>query len=269
MTQFSFIQITDHHLGESEDVLVRGFSPAYALRRLLATIAAQHADQSDFIFSTGDLVEPATETAYSSLQRMLNLRVATHPPGPGKITLEGLVNYPVYFIPGNHDDRENYLRLLFPGNPITPLVTTAFVHKGVQFICPDWGAQAKAVMHPATLDFLAAALQSDLPTIIVSHHHLAPVGVRWLDEFLADDLDRFWQVVTAPGAREKILGILCAHVHLTYALEVQGIPVYGLRSTAFPFARSDEPLITLQPPQYRLVTVREGCLETQVFEVSL
>lgn len=269
MTTFSFIQVTDHHLGESEDALVRGFSPAYALRRVLAHIAAHNASQADFIFSTGDLVEPATEAAYRSLNRMLNLKVAALPPGPGHITLEGLVDFPAYFIPGNHDERQNFLRGMFAEAPAAQLVNTSFTHKGVQFICPDWGAQAKAVMHSTTLAFLASALQTNLPVIIVSHHHLAPVGVRWMDDFLAEDVDRFWQIVSAPVAREKILGILCAHVHLTYELQVEGIPVYGLRSTAFPLARTDEPLLTLQPPQYRLVTVREGSLATQVFEVTL
>jgi Icc protein len=269
MTSFSFIQMTDHHLGESESALVRGFSPAYSLRRVLAHIADHHASQADFIFSTGDLVDPATDAAYNSLKRMLNLQVAAYPPGPGQITLEGLLDFPVYFIPGNHDVRENYLRSLFPETPITPLVNTTFIHKGVQFICPDWGAQTKAVMHSTTLEFLSAALQTELPAIIISHHHLAPVGVQWLDEYLADDGDRFWQVLSAPGVRAKILGVLCAHVHMSYALEVQRIPVYGLRSTAFPFARTDEPLITLQPPQYRLVTVQDGTLDTQVFEVKI
>lgn len=269
MTVFSFIQVTDHHLGESEDTLVRGFSPAYALRRVLAHIAAHNASQAEFIFSTGDLVEPATEAAYRSLNRMLKLKVAALPPGPGHITLEGLVDYPVYFIPGNHDERENFLRGIFPEAPVTRLINTTFLYKGVQFICPDWGAHAKAVIYPTTLEFLASALQTDLPAIIVSHHHLAPVGVQWLDDFIADDVDRFWQIVSAPGAREKILGVLCAHVHLTYELLVEGIPVYGLRSTAFPFARTDEPLLTLQPPHYRLVTVQENSLTTQVFEVSL
>ena len=42
---FSFIQITDPHLCESEGQLRLGFSPAYALRAVLRHIAEHAADR--------------------------------------------------------------------------------------------------------------------------------------------------------------------------------------------------------------------------------
>mgnify|MGYP000704716357 CR=1 FL=1 len=39
MSRFAFIQISDHHLPEREDDLVRGFSPSYAFRATLRHIA--------------------------------------------------------------------------------------------------------------------------------------------------------------------------------------------------------------------------------------
>ena len=100
---------------------------------------------------------------------------------------------------------------------------------------------------------------------MIMHHHLAPMGRRWLDDFIADEADRFWEDV----AGQNVLGIFCGHVHTTYELTVKDIPVFGLRSTAFPFAPLDELLMCLQPPQYRLITVQDGTLHTQVFEVPL
>ena len=60
---FSFIQITDHHLLESEDAHREGFVPGHALRMVLRHIARDTADKADFLLSTGDLVEPPTEAA--------------------------------------------------------------------------------------------------------------------------------------------------------------------------------------------------------------
>ena len=79
---FSFIQITDHHLCESEAQLRLGFSPAYALRAVLRHIAEHAADRADFIISTGDLIEPSTDRAYQDLRQMLDVMDQT-PAAPG------------------------------------------------------------------------------------------------------------------------------------------------------------------------------------------
>jgi 3',5'-cyclic AMP phosphodiesterase CpdA len=64
MTDFSFIQITDHHLLGSEDALREGFCPGHAMRMVMRHISQNVADQVDFIISTGDLVEPDTDATY-------------------------------------------------------------------------------------------------------------------------------------------------------------------------------------------------------------
>lgn len=263
---FSFIQITDHHLCESETQLRLGFSPAYAFRAVLRHIAGQVADQADFIISTGDLSESATDQAYQTVRQMLALedQIAAAP-GPYAITCEGLHHFPMYFLPGNHDDRHIFVRNLFPSTAPATLLNASFMHQGIQFICLDWGAKAQSVIYPETLDFLKRALHNPAPSIVIMHHHLASLGRRWLDDFIAAEADRFWETV----AGRNVLGIFCGHAHTTYELTVKNIPVFGLRSTAFPFAPLDEVLMCLQPPHYRLITVQNGRLRTRVFEVPL
>jgi hypothetical protein len=129
------------------------------------------------------------------------------------------------------------------------------------------GAQAKATLYPQTVEYLAQVLSSGLPTIVVTHHHVFPVGARWLDDFIAEGIDQFWGLLAAN--RKNILGVISAHTHITYEKSVEGIPVFGVRSTAFPFAPTDEPLLTLLPPHYRLFEVKDGKLISQVFEVEL
>jgi 3',5'-cyclic AMP phosphodiesterase CpdA len=267
MTDFAFVQITDHHLPEQESDLPRGFSPAYALRAVLRHIAQNTALQAEFILSTGDLVDPATPQGYQNLCQMLQLQPGQNPPGPGRVTIEGLQDQAIYFIPGNHDDRPLFQKYLFSQAGSDPLINASFQHKGVQFVCLDMGAQAKATLYPQTVEYLAQALSSGLPTIVVTHHHVFPVGARWLDDFIAEGIDQFWGLLAAN--RKNILGVISAHTHITYEKSVEGIPVFGVRSTAFPFAPTDEPLLTLLPPHYRLFEVKDGKLISQVFEVEL
>ena len=269
MTNFSFIQITDHHLLGSADELRDGFSPAHALRRVMRHIAQNVADKTDFIISTGDLVEPCTDKAYQSAIKLLGMDSSAALPGPQRINVEGLHEYPMYFLPGNHDDRALMSRYLFADGRPLDLYNMSFVHKGVQFILMDWGPESKACFIPETAAFLTHALQSDLPSVIVCHQHVKRIGSRWLDSFLADDLDQFWDILTQPAMKEKALAILCGHVHITYEDEYQGIPILGLRSTAFPFARTDDPQVILAPPQYRYVNIQNGILTSRIYTVSI
>lgn len=263
---FSFIQITDHHLPETETTLVRGFSPAYAFRAVMRHISQTTARHADFIFSTGDLVDPPTESGYRNLVGMLGCTDgAPAAPGPLFISIEGLHHFPLYILPGNHDERQRIYQRMFHQTPPAPLVNASFVHKGIQFVCLDWGDQAKAIAFPETLDFLSRSLQSDLPSIVVTHHHVYPIGSRWLDDFIADDIDRFWDIVRG----QNVLGILCGHAHITYEKTIENIPLFGLRSTAFPFAHQDDPLMCLLPPHYRLLTVNDGALTSKIYEVAL
>lgn len=264
--KFSFIQISDHHLRETDALLSRGFSTGYAFRRVLRRIAEQQAHGADFIVTTGDLVETGTDAEYQSARERLALEpLALEPPGPHLVSGEGLPHLPMYFLPGNHDPRPAFFRNLFPSSPSRARMNVAFEHQGIQFLCVDWGDQNRAVAYSDMLDFLARALESDQPTIILSHHAVTRVGVPWLDAFLADDLEKFWEVVRG----RRVLAIFTGHLHATYEAFAHGIAVFGLRATTFQFALQNDKLFCLQPPHYRVVTIEDATLTTELFEVPL
>jgi 3',5'-cyclic AMP phosphodiesterase CpdA len=277
---FSFIQITDHHLTESETVLTHGFSTNYAFRMVTQHLSAHIRSQADlpgvtprFIVSTGDLGEMNPLEGYRSASRILRTRVeGVKAPGPVPVTIDGAGEMPMYFLPGNHDDLASMLQHFFPGNGEPAQadgdperLNLWFEHDGVRFVCLDWGRDARATSTPAMFDFLASALEDRHPVVILTHHHVVPIGVAWLDAFVAGDIDRFWEIVRG----KKVLGILAGHVHMTTEHVVEGIPVMTLRSTAFQFARQERPLLTLEPPHYRLVTIDGDVLTSRVFEVRL
>ena len=269
MQNFSFIQITDHHLLESEDALREGFCPGYAFRMVMRHISENVADKIDFIISTGDLVEPDTDATYQGAMKLLGINSSAALPGPQRINIEGLKDFPMYFLPGNHDQRDMFTRYLFSESKAPNLYNFTFEHKGMQFIFMDWGPESKAHLFPETKEFLARALQADLPSVIVCHQHVKKIGSKWLDAFLADNLSEFWDVVAEPDVKDKVLAILCGHVHITYEEEYRGVPILGLRSTAYPFAKTDEPTVILAPPHYRFIRIQDGILTSRVYKVSI
>lgn len=263
---FSFIQITDHHLRASETDPVRGVMTTHTLRALLRHIARHAAPHADFMISLGDFVDPPSEAAYRAVMDRLGIQSGAAPaPGPLTITGEGLRNFPLYIAPGNHDDRDAFFRCFFPAASPMPLMNARFEFQGVQFICLDWGTDATSVAYDETLTFLAEALATNMPSVILTHHQVAPVGVRWLDAFIAPGVAQLWEIVRG----KRVLGILAGHVHLTHEQLVEGIPVLTLRSTAFQFARSEEPTVVLQPLHYRFVTIHNTVLTSRIFEVPI
>jgi Icc protein len=261
---FRFIQITDHHIMATEAMLSRGFSPSHALRQTLRHIATHHPDV-DFLLSTGDLVDRGIAEEYATFRAILGLQGTSAAPGPQRATGEGL-DLPFYALPGNHDPRAAFFRNMFPAEPATTAMNTHFDHKGIRFATVDWGAANKAASTPAMLAALEAALAPGLPSIVLSHHNLGPVGISRLDALAADDTAGFADVLR----RGRVLAVLHGHTHLTVETALAGIPVLGLRSTHFSFAQAgDEWLYALRPPQYRVVTVADAALHSDVVEVAL
>lgn len=261
---FSFAHISDHHLLHREDELKLGFSPGHAFRKVLQIIGNQLAGEIDFVISGGDLVETADIESYEMAKRLLGLRPGNTAPGPGTLNAEGIHELPIYFLPGNHDDRKNFYHSLYPKQASRGLMNASFEHRGIHFICLDLSPQVKGDMSEETFAFLSGQL-SDKPSIILTHHPLVKVGAKWLDKYLADNLDRFWDLIS----KKKVLGTLSGHVHISYEQEVRGIKVMGTRSTAFPFAPQDEKLICLWPPQIRVVSVGNDSLSSRLIDVPL
>jgi Icc protein len=263
---FSFIQITDHHLRESEELLTRGYSTAYAFRVVMRHIAQNWADRIDFIVTTGDLVDTGTDAEYQQFRRMLGITEASCAPGPQRVNIEGVREMPMYFLPGNHDPRAAFYRNMFSLEAPRELMNVTFARKEVQFVCLDWGGENKALAYPELLAHLARALDSNAPTIIWMHHAITPIGISRLDSFLPDDLGAFKDAIR----KGNVLGILHGHFHETYESHLEGIPIFGTRATTFSFApEGDRVLLVLRPPHYRVIHFQDGNLSTEVVEVPL
>lgn len=257
-----FAQITDHHLAEGD--LLWGYSTWHALRSVLRHIA-DHAGPLDFLVSTGDLTEHGAEAEYRIFLDLVGAEPAGHYPGPLIARGQGLPGVPLYALPGNHDPRPAMLRSLFPASAPAERLYAHFELGGVRFVCVDWGPANKAEATPDLPGFLEAALDGT-PAVILMHHHIVPVGHARLDALTPADVAAFAERI----ADRNVLAILSGHTHATFERELAGVPVLGLRSTCFQFAPLAGPLLRcLQPPHYRIVTIADGTLRSEIVEVPL
>ena len=138
---------------------------------------------------------------------------------------EGLRDVPMYFLPGNHDPREVFFRGMFPGEvPAPPAMNVAFEHKGVRFVCVDWGAANKAVATAEMEAHLAACLADGMPTVVLSHHNVGPVGVARLDGLAAASCYYGGNIAQMIGLKPKCptichFGAKDAHIPLVGAVD--------------------------------------------------
>ena len=262
---FSFIQITDHHLGATEQTYNHGYATAHALGQVLDHIAEADGWGAEFLVCTGDLVNNGTGEEYAFFRRFVGLEGAAAAPGPLALSRGRLRGLPAYFIPGNHDVRPVFFDGFFSG--VAPAgANMAFEHNGVQFLCLDFGTGGRAgEVRPETLAFLRGHLGGGRPSVLFMHYHPVPVGIPWLDIALPQEIEAFWDVLESG----RVLGVLFGHAHTTVETRVRGIPVMGLRSTNFQFAVTEQPVYCLLPPHYRVVTVGDGGLTSQIHEVRV
>jgi Icc protein len=220
---------------------------------------------ADFLICTGDLVNRGTDEEYAFARRFLGLERRSKPPGPLALSWQQLRNLPAYFIPGNHDIRAVFFKNLFSVSA-PQIANTAFVHKGVQFLCLDFGTDhLRGEVLADTLRFLRTRLDHNEPAVLLLHHHPVPVGIPWLDAAVPEGIEDFWDV----AASGRVLGVLFGHSHATVDATVRGIPVMGLRSTNFQFAPAERPLYCILPLHYRVVTIAHGRLTSRICEVPL
>ncbi|MEM5775240.1 MAG: metallophosphoesterase, partial [Anaerolineaceae bacterium] len=248
---FSFAQITDHHIGRSAEDAPHNYPTTQTLRAVLDDISA--AGQGlDFLLSTGDLVNTPDEASYRYFLQLINAQPAQRIPGPHRMHYGILRDFPIYLMPGNHDDRDQFFRSLYHNEeparmnqalpsaalPSAALPSAArqnaarmnavFTHKGVRFVMIDWGPGVQAELTDEMLGFLKQALDTHLPAVLMMHHNVVRLHAPLLDGFLAENVEPFYAALRA----NNILAVLCGHLHTTYEKQLEGIPVLGLRSTA-------------------------------------
>ena len=186
-------QITDTHLLEHPDHLLRGCNPLQNLRAVLHEVARH---QPDGLLLTGDLADQGNPVAYGHLQAALS----------------GF-DCPIYWLPGNHDCPATLQRVLrsHPFHAPRGISMGGWRLLLLNSVLPT--AQfGEGYLPENQLQWLSDELAQypGRPTLIALHHHPLPTGIDWMDQISLQNADDLLALLnTSPQVRLVLFG----HIH--------------------------------------------------------
>jgi len=193
-------QITDAHMTLPGVLLFGDYDPAQALRRTLATLAAQR-PRPDIVLFTGDVTENGLPAQYAAAREILDT-----------------FDLPLAVIPGNHDRREAF-RAAFEGGTARigagPFLQFTIEGLPLRLIGLDTlsaPGEPRGLLCEERLDWIAARLAEapERETVIFMHHPPFATGIGFMDSIACENGDRLAGIVAAHG---RVLRVICGHVH--------------------------------------------------------
>ncbi|MEM9954143.1 MAG: metallophosphoesterase [Chloroflexota bacterium] len=221
----TFVHISDTHIHADPDFTGDhvDFSSRSTVQALIDTINTLEMD-IDAVIHTGDITHnPEEPEHYHIAKEILDQ-----------------INYPTYYIPGNHDNvlmfQEEFLGLQ-PSN-INETYDYHFELNGVQFIMLDshrpiteTGSHGLLTEpHLAWLDLLLSA-EDARPLIVGIHHHTLPTEAPWLDNIILKNGLDLHQILLK--AQSRLRGVFCGHIHESLVTVRDGISYYSVQSAWF------------------------------------
>ena len=245
----SILQITDSHLLADNKFL--GLVPNTAFQEVIEGVKKRIKEHKpQLILLTGDLSQDNSKASYQFLIE----------------TVKDLPR-PIAWTPGNHDDPLEVAEFLEQANIIAK---KEFVFSGWQVILLNsfWKGHVAGKLAEEELLFLEQELNKHRAerVVIFLHHHILPVGSKWLDklglknsqEFL-DTIDRYQQVkIVASG-----------HVHQESRQFRKEVEFITAPSTSIQFKRkSDKFALDTLMPGYRWFNLfDDGSYETEIWRI--
>ncbi|MFO0994596.1 MAG: phosphodiesterase [Hyphomicrobiales bacterium] len=231
-----FIHISDLHLVAPGGKLW-GFDPLQRLEACLSDVAVHHRDAA-FCAISGDLAERGEVAAYQALKDLLS-----------KFPL------PTYLALGNHDDRENFLRV-FSGNPrdARGFVQGTAEHDGTAILILDTlkGPPSSAGLYGEDRrEWLRAELAraGDKPVIIFMHHPPFDIGHDLMDLIKLEDGEGLHRLLSGRNIKHIFFG----HAHRPISGQWRGIPFSAVPSLAHQLPLAGGSVSTVysdEPPMY-------------------
>jgi 3',5'-cyclic-AMP phosphodiesterase len=250
----TFVHFSDTHIVRP-GVRLRDVDTIDTLTRVVETVNRLTPPPA-FVVIGGDLVSPDVEPEVKARTRELTVRDYEN----AYEIFHGIVSrlsVPVHYVMGNHDRRVPFRRVVFKDPQPTDRPHYYAFTSGRYRVCILDSLQPRkdgGYVGQAQLAWLRKQLHqhAESLTLLVVHHQAVPVGVQVLDQIMLMDAGDLWQVVHEV---DSVCAVLCGHVHLPYAGQRDGIPVFATPSTCFQFSEAANGLATSPgPPMLRLVT---------------
>lgn len=244
-----FIHISDTHINPDPNYQIpqANYSPLDGTRRMIEMINALPF-AVDFVLHTGDVVYEPDPGAYETAGAILSQ-----------------IKYPVYYLPGNHDNGEMLQQVMLAKDEILAPFDYQFEVKGMQIVCVDSTGPAESPGGSVTEDQLArlqgiAKAKDDRPLVVAVHHNVLPNGVPWWDTYMRLTNGEDFHKALLP-ARDRIRGVFHGHVHQSVDIYRDGILYSSAVSSWYQIHCHPRQKDTLPdphtPPGFSVVTVTQ------------
>ncbi len=263
----TFVHFSDTHIVRP-GVRLRDVDTIATLTRVVEAVNRLN-PQPAFVVIGGDLVSPDIDPEVKAKARELSVRdyeaayEVFH-------SIVSRLHVPVHYVMGNHDRRVPFRRVILKDSQPTDRPHYYAFTSGQHRVCILDSLEPRrdgGYVGHAQLAWLRKQLHqhADLPTILALHHQAVPVGVRVLDLIMLMNAGDLWQVVREVN---NVCAVLCGHVHLPYAGQRDGIPVFMTPSTCFQFSETPHGLAASGAlPMLRLVTCEGREVSSAVIDV--
>ena len=209
MNELRVLQISDCHLGASEDARYRGLPALDNLNRLLALASIF---DPQLIIVTGDISEDSSHASYQLFANSLAGQAAR-----------------IVCLPGNHDLPAVMRETLEPAWLVSEL---GWSEAGWRFHLLDStiADQAHGGLDAARLDTLAQALdaQEEPMALIFLHHQPLAVGSAWIDKYPLLQEQTFRRLI---AAQPKVRAVGWGHIHHAWRRRIDNRLWLGCPST--------------------------------------
>ncbi len=244
------LQISDCHLFADKSKSLLGVNTYDSFCAVIDEIKAQNFNY-DFIAFTGDISQDYSVKSYEHFAEIIKV-----------------LNKPVFFLPGNHDDGPLMYRIFenlgvnIAKNVITPKWQFIFLNSEVYAVPHGWVERRQ-------LDYAAfcGRRSPDQHVAILVHHMPHLVQSAWLDTQTMHNLDEFNTYIhRIPNVRAVITG----HIHQEFDVTERGIRYIATPSTSIQFTpKSNDFALDSVGPGWRYLSFNpDGSIDTKVYRLK-
>ena len=244
------LQISDCHLFADKSKSLLGVNTYDSFCAVIDEIKAQNFNY-DFIAFTGDISQDYSVKSYEHFAEIIKV-----------------LNKPVFFLPGNHDDGPLMYRIFenlgvnIAKNVITPKWQFIFLNSEVYAVPHGWIKRRQ-------LDYAAfcGRRSPDQHVAILVHHMPHLVQSAWLDTQTMHNLDEFNTYIhRIPNVRAVITG----HIHQEFDVTERGIRYIATPSTSIQFTpKSNDFALDSVGPGWRYLSFNpDGSIDTKVYRLK-
>jgi len=246
----TIIQLTDSHLFSDSNGRLLGLNTLDSLQWVVELVKDEQLD-IDLILASGDIAQEPSIESYTNFKKQVSTLGA-----------------PVYWISGNHDERELLSAVVNNSDKLCPCSVDT---EDWRIIMLDSSVEGEVpgYLSPAQLRYLEQQLSTSgtRHVLLCFHHHPVPMNSEWLDAQIIGNADELFAISDQfPNIKVMVWG----HVHQEIDQMRKGVRLLSSPSTCAQFKPGSEDFcVDDLAPGYRWIECyADGKIETGVSRVE-